>query len=61
MGGGAPPAGPGAPPPTGLEDILGGDNLAPQEGEPPRDSGKKSFKAASKNASERLKKRNSKK
>jgi hypothetical protein len=67
MGGGVPPAGPGAPPPTGpLEGLAGDeelppDNMLPQEGEPPRDTGKKSFASARGNAEKRLKKRNEKK
>lgn len=61
MGGGAAPAGPGAPPPTdlgGLGDIA--DQMLPQEGEPPRTTGRSSFKDARSNAEKRLKKRNEK-
>lgn len=57
MGGGAAPAGPGAPPPTDLGAL---DNMLPQAGEPPRTTGRSSFKAANKNAADRLKKRNAK-
>lgn len=67
-GEGGVPAGPGAPPPTGdlgplagLAEDLPEDTMLPEEGEPPRDTKKKSFKDANKSASERLKKRNSKK
>lgn len=53
----APPAGPGEEAP----DMLGLDTMLPEEGEPPRDTSKKSFESARGSAEDRLKKRNKKK
>jgi hypothetical protein len=44
----------------GEGDLPAPDMMMPQEGEPPRDTGKKSFGEANKSAEDRLKKRNQK-